>query len=77
MGKTDDSISEILQQFVEHTVKELEEASRCRIEIKKDLTNIKIDIAKLQVKSAIIWGVIGGAITTAIGLGVWFLKKLT
>ncbi len=54
---------------------ELERLSTCYENIDQKVDTIIIDIAKLKVKSRILWGAIGGAIPTAIGLGIWFLKS--
>lgn len=57
-----------------HVLLQLESNTKCLHEIKNELTSIKIEIAKLKVKSGI-WGMIGGVIPVAIGIAIWLFKK--
>lgn len=42
--------------------------------IEKEITDLKVAIAMLQVKAGV-WGLIGGAIPVAISLGVWLVMR--
>ena len=57
-----------------HVLMQLEQDTKCMLEIKKDINAIKIEIAQLKVKSGV-WGLIGGAIPVAVGLAIWLLTK--
>lgn len=57
-----------------HVLMQLEQDTKCLYEIKKEQTNIKIEIAKLKVKAGI-WGATGGIASIAIILGIWFIRN--
>lgn len=56
-----------------HVLHQLETDTKCLYEIKREITLLKIEIAKLKVKSGI-WGAIGGAVPLAVGLAIWLIK---
>lgn len=60
-----------------HVLMQLEHDAMCLSEVKKELTNIKVEIARLKVKSGI-WGAIGGMLPVIsailIGLLIWYVK---
>ena len=56
-----------------HVLMQLEEYSKCIHQIKRDVTDIKVEIAKLKIKASI-WGAIGGEIPVVVAIGIWILK---
>jgi hypothetical protein len=62
----------VLLQLEQDTHK-LDKHEACLQEVKRLVTDLRIDVAQLKVKAGI-WGLIGGIIPVAIGLGVWLLK---
>lgn len=58
-----------------HVLKELERLNECYEGIAGEITQVRVEIATLKVKSGI-WGLVGGAIPVAIGMiWIFFGKK--
>lgn len=57
-----------------HVLMQLEMNSKCLNEIKAEITNAKVEIARLKVKSGV-WGAIGGALPVCVAIGLWLLTK--
>ena len=66
--------TELIVVWIQHALKELEKNSHCTADIKKELTLIKIEIAKLKVKSGL-WGAAAGAIPSIALFVMWVLKN--
>ncbi len=62
------------EEYKRLVLEELKTSKESRKEIKICLTNIKVEIAKLKVKSGI-WGAIAGAIPATVILIFWLLKN--
>ncbi len=61
-----------------HVLMQLENDSKCLHEIKKELTDIKVELGRLKERSnklSAIYGLIGGAIPVAIMLGVKWIAN--
>jgi len=43
--------------------------------LRREIVKVQIDIATLKVKAGV-WGIIGGAIPVAIGLGIYLVTHL-
>lgn len=43
-------------------------------QIRADNTEIKVSIGQLKVKSGV-WGMMGGAMSVIIAIGLWFIKR--
>lgn len=63
------------EQWGKYVLKELERLNACYTSLDKNVTDVKVEIARLKVKSGV-WGAIGGVIPVAIGLGIWAIKSL-
>jgi len=57
-----------------YVLKELERLNVCYGELKKEVVQTNIEIAKLKVKAGF-WGAVGGAIPVMVAIGVWMLQK--
>lgn len=58
-----------------HIRKELERMSHCNDELKKDVADIKVDLARLTIKAGII-GAVGGALPVVVTVGIAILILL-
>jgi predicted lipase len=52
----------------------IERHQSCIKDLYEKVSDIKTEIAVLKIKASI-WGLLGGAITIAITMGVWYLKS--
>jgi len=63
------------KEWQNHILKELERLSTAIGEIQKDIQNVSISVAKLQVKAGA-WGALGGAIAASIPMGMLIIRNL-
>ncbi len=54
---------------------EFERLNNCIEDLRKDVQNLSIDIAKLKIKAGV-WGILGGAIPVVIMIGAWIIIQL-
>ena len=62
------------QEWSKHVLKTLEDLNDKYESLDEKVNQIRIDIAKLQVKAGI-WGAMGGAVPVVIGLAIWILRS--
>ena len=64
-----------VSDYMLHVLREIKRLNQTVEKTRSDLTDIKVEIGILKVKSHV-WGLIGGAIPVLIALAVWILKLL-
>jgi len=64
-----------VSEYTIHVLKEIKRLGQNIEKIRSDMTDMKVEIGVLKVKSHV-WGLIGGAIPVLIALAVWILKLL-
>jgi hypothetical protein len=64
-----------VSEYTVHVLKEIKRLNDTVERIRSDMTDIKVEIGILKVKSHV-WGLIGGAIPVLIALAIWILKLL-
>lgn len=60
-------------EYAKLVLSELERLDKWCGQIATEQQNIRIEIAKLKVKSGV-WGAVAGAIPVVIGLAIWLIK---
>lgn len=61
-------------EWAHHVLQELKRLDACTSEIKVVMAEIRIEQAKLQVKSGV-WGALGASIPVLIGIILWALTQ--
>lgn len=65
--------TETWSEWSKFVLKELERLNNVTESLKVEINEIKVDVAKLQVKASI-WGGVTGLITTLIALSMYIIK---
>jgi len=64
------------QQWSNHVLKELDRLNSGMLTMNNELTQLRIEIAMLKVKSGI-WGAIGACVPIAIAIAVQYLRTVS
>lgn len=67
--------TKVLEAHFEHLKSSLEDLQACVKDLKKELGLLKVDVAKLNIKSGI-WGFAAGFLPVLAGIGLLMLKGL-
>ena len=57
-----------------HVLMQLEADTTCLRQLKEEITKLRVEVGRLQIKSGA-WGAVGGAIPVVVGLAIWLLKS--
>lgn len=60
--------------WAHHILSELKRLDECSQHMKRQMNDIRIEQAKLQVKSGV-WGALGACIPVLIGIVIWALTR--